>query len=75
MSLGIPRLIFFDKERGMGIIACNNRNLEYVRLALSSIEQVNGNAILAHVVKVTGSRKKAKAICSGIPAIKLPSEI
>ena len=46
------------------MISCPHISVDKVRLALASIKDINGKKVLIYVFKVTGTRRKAIALCN-----------
>ena len=59
LSHDVPRLLDTYPERGMAILACSNRTVSMIRVALASLEEFRGEKILPYVIKITGTYRRA----------------
>ncbi|RLE51979.1 MAG: hypothetical protein DRJ20_01070 [Candidatus Methanomethylicota archaeon] len=60
-------LIDYDDRLMRGIIRCNHRAVVKLRAALAIISEINSIPVLVHVVKVTGTLRKAREILNSLP--------
>jgi len=58
------RLMAYDEESKLGILKCPHRSLEVIKVALALLSTINGEPSAIHVVKVSGTLKKAKSKAS-----------
>jgi len=60
-------LIEYDANLQKGIIKCNHNALVMLRAALCIIHEINGKQAFFHIIKVTGTLKKAREILNSLP--------
>ena len=68
----ILRLEQYDEERRAGIIASDNRSLERARAAVAAVTSIDGVPCIIHIVKVTGTLRRARELASSYdhPALR-----
>ncbi len=59
------KVVYYDKDKHIGVVLCMHTYVDEVRLALAALSEINGQKILPYVVKVVGSRLKAIEFCKG----------
>ncbi|HDO20805.1 MAG TPA: hypothetical protein ENG81_04745 [Candidatus Bathyarchaeota archaeon] len=64
-------LIYHDSVKGRGIIRCNHDKVCWLRAAAAFISDINGTPITFHILKVTGSIRRAKEILNSLPSSKV----
>lgn len=57
-------VIDFDEERQQVIARCTPTGLDSVRASLTLLNRVNNKKALVHIIRVTGTIKKAKELSS-----------
>lgn len=62
LALSGIELIEYNEEKGIGIIRCYHRYVEYIRATLALISKIKGDPIAFYTLKVSGTRKKALSI-------------
>ncbi|HID15428.1 MAG TPA: hypothetical protein EYP16_01305 [Candidatus Atribacteria bacterium] len=60
-------LIEYNENLQRGIIKCNHKSVLKLRAALASISELEGMPILIHIVKITGTIRKAREILNSLP--------
>ncbi len=60
-------LIDYNNDFQRGIIRCNHRAVVKLRAALAIIDEIGGLPVIVHVIKVTGTLKKAREILNSLP--------
>ncbi|MCC6042072.1 MAG: Rpp14/Pop5 family protein [Candidatus Verstraetearchaeota archaeon] len=55
------KLMDYDEENKLGILKCAHESLEVIRAALALLSAINGEPSAIHVMKVSGTYKKAKS--------------
>jgi len=58
------KLMAYDEVNKVGILKCPHMSLEIIRAALALLSTINDEPLAIHVMKVSGTYKKAKLIAS-----------
>ncbi|MCS7365277.1 MAG: Rpp14/Pop5 family protein [archaeon GB-1867-035] len=60
-------LIEYNKTLQRGIIKCNHKSVLKLRAALALIHEIEAIPTLIHIVKITGTIRKAREILNSLP--------
>ena len=60
LSRNTFKLMTYDEENKLGILKCAQQSLEVIRAALALLSTINGEPSAIHVMKVSGTYKKAR---------------
>jgi RNase P/RNase MRP subunit POP5 len=60
LSRNLFKLMAYDEENKLGILKCAHESLEVIRAALALLSTIDGKPSAIHVMKVSGTYKKAK---------------
>jgi len=50
----------YDEEKKLGILRCSNKSLDNIRASLAFIQQLEGERVSLHVLRVSGTIKTIK---------------
>jgi len=62
MADAAPTVVYFDEKSKKGVLKVDNRALKQVEQALSLIREISFNKCFVHIIKTTGTVKKAKEL-------------